>query len=148
MREVLNPDERAFLQQVKQTITEEELILNNPYDGSAFAYVSEDLRVYYRYLGVYNSGSSENDFSRTIREHLCDVAGSVDVQDAVAKTGSQYLLVLDQGDLDTEDNRRYNVSYNSDQWVGIESISDDTPGFEPVLSEGDMRLYRIVAQSQ
>ena len=26
---------------------------------------------------------------------------------------------------------------------GISSIDDDTPGFEVVLSEGDMRLYKI-----
>ena len=98
------------------------------------------------FLGVYNSASSENDFSRTIRQRLCDVASDAEVQDAVNKTGAQYLLILDQGDLDTEDHRRHNVTYNSDQWVGIEAITDDTPGFEPVLSEGDMRLYRITAE--
>ena len=148
MGDVLNPDERVFLQQVKQVVPEGELILNHPYDGSAFAYVGEDMRVYYRFLGVYNSASSENDFSRTIRQRLCDVASDAEVQDAVNKTGAQYLLILDQGDLDTEDHRRHNVTYNSDQWVGIEAITDDTPGFEPVLSEGDMRLYRITAESQ
>jgi hypothetical protein len=28
---------------------------------------------------------------------------------------------------------------------GISSITDDTPGFETVLSDGNMRLYRIVS---
>lgn len=32
-----------------------------------------------------------------------------------------------------------------EQWRGIDSIRDDTPGFEAVLAEGDMRLYKITA---
>ena len=39
---------------------------------------------------------------------------------------------------------RYLFSYYPDQWTGIDAINDQTPGFEVVLSEGDMRLYRIV----
>lgn len=30
-----------------------------------------------------------------------------------------------------------------DTWSGVYAIKDDTPGFELLLSEGDMRLYRI-----
>jgi len=29
------------------------------------------------------------------------------------------------------------------KWAGIDTISDDTPGFSVVLAQGDMRLYRI-----
>ncbi len=34
--------------------------------------------------------------------------------------------------------------YAESEFQGIDSINDDTPGFDLVLSEGDMRFYRIV----
>lgn len=36
------------------------------------------------------------------------------------------------------------ITYHPDEWAGIDSVDDETPGFEIVLSQGDMRLYRIV----
>lgn len=49
--------------------------------------------------------------------------------------GCRYVLILKR---DNDD-----IVYNSDKslWLGISGISDETPGFMPVLSEGDMRLY-------
>ena len=38
----------------------------------------------------------------------------------------------------------YLFSYVPDEWAGIDAVNDETPGFELVLREGDMRLYRIV----
>lgn len=140
-----NADERAFVQKVKQVVPEGALILNHPYDGSAFAYATDDLRVYYRYLGTYNGARSESLTSRLIRQQLCFIGEDDRVREAVASTGAHYLLMLDQGDQDVEEHRRYLISYHSDNWPGIERITDDTPGFEVVLSEGDMRLYRITA---
>ena len=32
---------------------------------------------------------------------------------------------------------------DENDWKGITSITDTTPGFKVVLSEGDMRLYEI-----
>ena len=37
--------------------------------------------------------------------------------------------------------------YLPENWTGITRITEDTPGFELVLSEGDMRLYKIVEPS-
>ena len=39
----------------------------------------------------------------------------------------------------------YHLCYDEAQWRGIDGINDDTPGFEVVLAEGDMRLYKITA---
>lgn len=144
--DALNADERAFLQEVKRVVPEGELILNHPYDGSAFAFANEDLRVYYRLLGIYNGSTRETETSKVIRNGLCNIATDAQVREAVNFTGAHYLLMLDQGDQDSEDHRRYLISYHPENWPGIESIDDETPGFEVVLSEGDMRLYRIVAQ--
>ena len=35
------------------------------------------------------------------------------------------------------------LRYKEEEWVCLESITQDTPGFTLMLSEGEMRLYRI-----
>lgn len=37
--------------------------------------------------------------------------------------------------------------YLPENWTGVTNIDENTPGFELVLSEGDMRLYKIVKPS-
>ena len=61
---------------------------------------------------------------------------------AVESIGAEYVLVLDQGE-SKEDRPRLFTYENGKNWLGIELIRDDTPGFEKVLGRGDMRLYRI-----
>ena len=31
-------------------------------------------------------------------------------------------------------------------WKGLANLTDDTPGFETILADGDMRLYKITAE--
>ena len=35
------------------------------------------------------------------------------------------------------------ASYSKHNWEGIDNITDKTKGFTVVLSQGDMRLYKI-----
>ena len=61
---------------------------------------------------------------------------------------AHYVLLLDQGDnmVDKDGSGKlFTWDWYSYQWEGLRTITDDTPGFEVVLSEGDMRLYRITA---
>ena len=51
---------------------------------------------------------------------------------------------LDQNGSEPAGGTMYGIRFDAADWQGIFSIADDTPGFEVVLSEGDMRLYRIV----
>ena len=51
------------------------------------------------------------------------------------------MLLLDAGD--TEAATLYREFLDKDDWKGFFNITDSTEGLEPVLSEGDMRLYRI-----
>ena len=60
---------------------------------------------------------------------------------AVEKAGARYVMLLDEKSYD--DRTVVKLRYKEEDWVGIESITQDTPGFTLVLSEGDMRLYRI-----
>lgn len=138
-----NEDERAFVDQVKQIVPTGEMVLNQPHDGSAFAYSVDDLDVYYRYARGYE-GDDERPESKVIRERLCDISFDAEVRNAVDEAGVEYVLLLDYGK--EEGIEPFLFTYNHGLiWEGFLGIDDETPGFEVVLSEGDMRLYRIVA---
>lgn len=142
--DVLGAEERAFLDKVSSTVEPDAVILNHPYDGSAFAAANWNLNVYWRFWGGYNQ-SGDNSTSQTLRFGADRMAEDEDVARALRKSNAKYLLLLDQGTLPEEDYMRYTVSYHPENWTGIEAIDDQTPGLELLLSEGDMRLYRITA---
>ena len=54
------------------------------------------------------------------------------------------LVPIDQGEAYVESPHLFTYG-KGEQWRGIDSIRDDTPGFEVVLAEGDMRLCKITA---
>ena len=144
--DVYDPDERAFVQKAKEVLPEGALVINVPDDGSAFAYAADDLKVMYCYLGGYG-GAGERGDSKFIRDGLANITRSYGVRQAVRATGAEYALLLDQGGQSySPRERRYLFTYSDGQnWQGILSITDETPGFEVVLSQDDMRLYRITA---
>lgn len=84
----------------------------------------------------YGYGESEETSDSTvIRMRLCDLDTDSEVVPAISNIDAQYVLLLEC------DNAIY--GFDESQWESINSIDDDTPGFEVVLSEDDMRLYRI-----
>jgi hypothetical protein len=137
-RAILRPDERAFVQRATQMAADGQEIMNNPYDGSVFAYALYGTNIHLR------SFSTPDDSDEAlIREHLRDIAQNGDVAAAVKREHLEYVLVLDA---DHEDEKTlYWNTYEAKDWAGIDSIADDTPGFEVVLAQDDMRLYRIGA---
>lgn len=149
---ILDQEEQRFVEQVHDLVGEEAVIINDPYDGSAYLYGSEGLQVFYRQFHGYDR-VSETDYSHAIREKLVAFASDETVSEAVAQTNAQYVLLLDakeksnivDNDEDTRleewDPPRGSIAY----WKGLYEIDQDTPGFDLVLSEGDMRLYKIVA---
>lgn len=136
---VLDADERSFIQKAMEIIPSGSLVLNEPNDGSAFAYSLYDMNIYYRYLTV---DGVETSMSQVMRTSLADYTENPAVQQAVKDLGVEYVLILDQGG-EQSDQRRFLGVYYPEQWVGFNKITDETPGFEVVLAEGDMRLYRI-----
>ena len=120
---------------------EGELVLNMPYDGSVFAYAADDLDVAFDAFGRESTPDEE-----LLRQGVCDIATNETVASAAEHAGIRYVLQLDQGQGDqgfSEDASLYLLGYVPEEWEGITSITDETPGFEVVLAEGDMRLYRI-----
>jgi hypothetical protein len=140
----LNVDEQRFIGEVIDAVGPDTLIANDPNDGSAYAYGVFGLHTYYRY---WNSAFDETESpqSRLVRDHLVDVSTRPDVRAAVRSIGIEYVLLLDKDNASRKDRYFYPEEH---PWLGIETIDDDTPGFEVVLSEGDMRLYRIVTDDR
>lgn len=129
-------DERSFVNKALEETGEESLIINMPYDGSLYSYAFDDLNVYYK--SHIDGGDDTN--SQLIRTQLDQIANNDAVENAVSDIGAQYVLKLH---LDPESNDDRN-HWTPDEWTGLDNITDETPGFEIVLSDGDMRLYRIL----
>lgn len=132
--------EKAFVQKASQLV-DEGFVLNNPFDGSVYSFLVSDLPVYYRTLRGYGT-EMESEVSVVIREGISNVVENDDVKKALRKTGVRYVLLLDQ-DGGEEDNPGYHPGYRDGQWDALDSVSDETPGFNVILAEGDMRLYEI-----
>ena len=132
-------DEIAFVARVVDTIGEDALVINQPYDGSVYAYGENGLRTYYRKFRGYGY-FEETTESLLIRDHLNSIASMPTVREACRTVGAQYVLILHRSDIGTS---FLESQYYVPAWRGIDSITDNTPGFEVVLSENDMRLYRI-----
>ena len=140
-------EERWFVDRVKQIVPEDALILNQPYDGSVYAYGMDDLNVYYKaWEGNWMGKPTEDNY--LISTQLDHLAQSNSVQEAVRRTGAEYLILLNRDDysINSEDSTKMTsiyASYISDNWRGIDAIDDHTEGFKEVLSQDGMRLYEI-----
>ena len=119
----------------------DDLVLNEPFDGSAFAFGATGLNVYYRSLHPYG-GADESADSRLFRTSADRLATDPSVGERLRAAGVRYVLVLDYDGIGASP--VYRFTYDASAWTGLRGIRDGAPGLETVLSEGDMRLYRIV----
>lgn len=143
-------EERDFVERARNALPADALVINQPHDGSTFAYGLDGLNTYYRHIDV---GSDTPD-SQLLRSSLDAIATNAEVQEAARKAGVGYVLQLDQGadpskidDPESTDGRTWLLQSDESSWRnfdGINRITDETPGFELVMSKGDMRLYRIL----
>ena len=145
-------NEQEFLTKVQQIVGEDDLVINNPTDGSYFVYGYNGLRCYYRKIDGYRNlnpqpndppdGSAETQESVLIRTKLSSIATDDEVRAAVDKIGARYVLILS-----TENSEGSFIGgrggYQPSYFEGITSITPETPGFTLVLNQGDLYLYRI-----
>lgn len=134
-------DEQAFVSEVKKMVNSDDVILNNPEDGSFFANPVSDLNVYYRATHIGENNSDTKD-SQLVRTKLYQISENPEVRQAAQNLKAKYVLILGQGGR-RDDEHPYYLYYKEKLWRGINKITDDTPGFTLVLSKGDNRLYRI-----
>lgn len=140
--QIYSADEEAFVRRAMEKIPPGALVINDPHDGSAFAYGLNGLNTYYRHIDL----GTETDESSLIRERLYELTANPDVAHAAQEAGAAYVLQLDH-DVPLEEGV-WLIQTNEDNqknFAGIEAVGDDTPGFKVIMEEGDMRLYQIIA---
>lgn len=140
LNEVFEPREQTtykasedeFVKKALQ-IVGNDLVVNNPYDGSLVLNSLYGMNIFYR----AKVETEELPQSVIIRTRLNEVASNPEVQQAVRETGARYVLLLDLENPALLGDQSYYFS-------GLQ-ITDEIPGFEIVLQEGPYRLYRITA---
>ena len=133
---IFSDTERAFASRVKE-IVGDDIVYNIPYDGSFLAYQVDGLRTVYR---LPYTGAGQNADQKILQARLSEYATDAEVAKAVENVGAKYVMMLDYGHIPYH---RTWPEYYPENWEGITDIDENTPGFELVLSEGAMRLYKI-----
>ena len=136
---ILTGEEDAFIKKVMGTIPENALVINVPSDGSCWSYGVEGINTYFRRSA--NTGMSGAEDSKIIRTQLRDISTSDEVRSTVNRLDARYVLMLDE--IASSNRTTTGMRYKEENWAGIESIDENTPGFTLLMSEGDMRLYEI-----
>ena len=130
--------EKNFVDEVKSTVPENTTILNLPYDGSVLAFSVNDMQnLYYKTL----SGGNESTESKLIRSDLRNIASNNDVKLAVKSINAQYVMLLDRGDESQFNSIAWGTPGDPD-WQGF-CIDEKTEGFELVLAQDNLRLFKI-----
>ena len=133
-------EERAFTRKVRDLVGDA-VVLNDPYDGSVISYGADGLHTYYRYARDYGEGKETED-SIYLRAHISDVASDKEVQRILKEQDVHYLMKLSHDDYH---DAFFMGAELLGRFVEVEDIDNDTPGFEAVLEEDGMVLYRITA---
>lgn len=144
------PQEESFVEKALQAIPEGSTVANIPYDGSVFAHPFNDLNTLYR-ANTSVPSSTESEESQKIRKQLKDIHSDETVREAADTLGLRYVLILGTEEYALSSDGILSSTYNAfcvDDWKGLLDITDDTPGFEVVLADGDMRLYKIIGTDE
>lgn len=136
----IDEHERVLLPEVKE-IVGNDLVINDPYDGSTLAYGVYGIRTYYRKANGYD-GETETAQSKLIRTGLINIASDAEVQAAVREIGAHYVLILDPRSSPWSF-LKTRSDVKDGAYDGIAKITEDTPGFTEVLVSGACHLYRI-----
>lgn len=136
----------AFVERALEVTGPDAVVLNQPYDGSVYAYGVNGMNVYWRYMSGYGASDEdglETEASRILRTRLAAGLAGTDplARQTIEESGAEYVLVLDR---DQEEMAAAFKPYVDADWAGFLTLDDSNPGVEVVLAEGDMRLYRIV----
>lgn len=147
------PEEQSFVEKATQIIDPEKIVLNDPYDGSGYLYGADGVKVaiptYLEYQGDDTDG-----IAALTRRGLSSYASNDEILKTLREANVGYLLLLDVPQEGSDLSREWNASdpqgfddmlssKTIKGWEGYYNINDTTPGFELVLSEGDMRLYKL-----
>lgn len=131
------PEKQAFVRKVKEIVPDDAYIINNPFDGSAYAYIDIGLPTLYRSFRVTENESA---YSRLLRDNADDIEHTPYLKDAMKAAKHTYLLQLNQVGAAHE---RWCYLYFPDVWRAIQNVNENTSGYKLILQEGDMKLFEV-----
>lgn len=126
-----------FLQRA-HAIVGNDVVLNNPYDGSVLAYGYMGMNTLWRYPKTLQE--YERPGFAQLRLEAYAAADRYKVQDIIRRTHAAYLLSLGEH---VRTDTSLAGDYIPQTFSGITRVTAETPGFTLVLEDGDMKLFRI-----
>lgn len=140
---ILTREKIDFISQVRSVVDETDVIANIPYDGSCYAESVANLNLLFKNDEPYTDDFTAG-WAIAIKNELANISHSDEIARIASEHSVRYVLLLGE-DADTMGS--WKGSFREQDWLGLSSISDETPGFKTVLSQGDMRLYEITDNS-
>lgn len=126
---LLDTDENTLLERIDDEVPEDSLIAGNPWTGAALAYAISGRHVLMPHMLM-----EETPELQSVNEHLRDATAGSEVCDAIDELQVDY--VLDFGE--------NGVHANTPIYEGLTDL-EDSAAVDLVDSQGDARLYRIIA---
>lgn len=126
---LLDTDENTLLERIDDEVPEDALIAGNPWTGAGLAYAISGRHVLMPHMLM-----EETPELQSVNEHLRDATAGSEVCDAIDELQVDY--VLDFGE--------NGVHANTPIFEGLTDL-EGSPAVELVDSQGDARLYRIIA---
>lgn len=132
---ILDDDEYALIQRLRDEVGDDAIIVGNPWTGTSWAMALADREVLNPHFNT-----SHDEPNVVVNTELNEAGDDPSVCDAIRETGARY--VLDFG-ADRFNGSRLDVK----TWIGFEGLLDleNSDAVEEVDREGDKVLYRIVA---
>lgn len=133
--------ERAAVRDIKG-IVGDDIVANSTYDGSLYAYGSDDVHMLYRTNDTMFDIDGEpldSKDSQLIRTKLNQIATDPEVREAAERLGIRWVVQLDT----SRAIQQSDGFYRAEDWAGIESIDENTPGFQLVYQNGYVKLFKI-----
>lgn len=137
---ILTDSKIKFLNKVAMITGPNAVIANTPYDGSCFAKGVANLNLLFCNDENYTELTTSN-WAIDLRSNLCNYVSSDSTRENVCEKDIQYVLSLEENEKIIQ---TWYPSFESSSWIGLTEIRDSTPGFELVLHEGNMSLYKII----
>lgn len=139
---LLTFDESAFLKRVAE-VTGDDIVFNNPFDGSVFAYSLYDVNVYYKSFMLDDESSD----SIVLHSKIHQYGSNSCVQEAVARTGARYVLVMGTSNFKPfQEHTLWSpyILYPFVHWTTFDKIDPSDPHFKLVLDDGENKLYELM----
>jgi hypothetical protein len=133
----VSPAEEDFLDRTAEIVGPDAVVANNPFDGSTMGYSLNGIQMLFPALPGNWMGVPSAD-QQVLMTALNTAATDTEVCRAVTDLGVEYVIGLDTGE-------RGIFGDAPQMFAGIIAVTGSTPGFEPVLEDGDFALYRVSA---